>query len=463
MELPEMESMATAIGVSVPVLRFLLCFIATIPVSFLHRFVPSATGKHLYAAVMGGVLSYLSFGFSSNLHFMVPMVLGYVSMVVSRSYCGIITFFIVFGYLIGCHVYYMSGDAWKEGGIDATGALMVVTLKIISCVINYQDGLLKEEDLREAQKKNRLLKLPSVLEYFGYCLCCGSHFAGPVYEMKDYLDWTERKGIWKSTEKGHPSPFGATLRALLQAAFCMGLYLYLVPLYPLTRFSDPLYQEWGFLKRLSYQYMAGFTARWKYYFIWSISEASIIISGLGFSGWTDSSPPEPRWDRAKNVDVLGVELAKSSVQLPLVWNIQVSTWLRHYVYERLVQKGRKPGFFQLLATQTVSAVWHGLYPGYIIFFVQSALMIAGSRVIYRWQQATKGTLFEKILTLMNFAYTLLVLNYSAVGFMVLSLHETLTSYGSVYYIGTIIPMVLILLGKAIKPAKPARSKAKKEE
>ncbi|KAJ8538656.1 hypothetical protein K7X08_029952 [Anisodus acutangulus] len=463
MELPEMETMATAIGVSVPVLRFLLCFVATIPVSFLHRFIPSTTGKHLYAAVMGAVLSYLSFGFTSNLHFIVPMILGYGSMVVSRSYCGVITFFIAFGYLIGCHVYYMSGDAWKEGGIDATGALMVVTLKIISCVINYQDGLLEEEDLREAQKKNCLLKLPSLLEYFGYCLCCGSHFAGPVYEMKDYLDWTERNGIWKSSEKGNPKPLGATLRALLQAAFCMGLYLYLVPFYPLSRFSDPLYQEWGFFKRLSYQYMAGFTARWKYYFIWSISESAVIISGLGFSGWTDSSPPKPRWDRAKNVDVLGVELAKSSVQLPLVWNIQVSTWLRHYVYERLVQKGKKAGFFQLLATQTVSAVWHGLYPGYIIFFVQSALMIAGSRVIYRWQQATKGTLFEKILTLMNFAYTLLVLSYSAVGFMVLSLHETLTSYGSVYYIGTIIPIVLILLGKVIKPARPAKSKARKEE
>lgn len=116
-----------------------------------------------------------------------------------------------------------------------------------------------------------------------------------------------------------------------------------------------------------------------------------------------------------------------------------------------------------------------------------------STVIYRWQQATKGTLFEKILTLMNFAYTLLVLNYSAVGFMVsslffrknlarvqtkrynltigflahvlqvLSLHETLTSYGSVYYIGTVIPIVLILLGKVIKPARPTRSKASKEE
>nr|GMD79960.1 lysophospholipid acyltransferase 1-like [Ipomoea batatas] len=71
---------------------------------------------------------------------------------------------------------------------------MVITLKIISCVINYQDGLLNEEDLREAQKKNRLLNRPSLLEYIGYCLCCGSHFAGPVYEIKDYLEWTERKG-----------------------------------------------------------------------------------------------------------------------------------------------------------------------------------------------------------------------------------------------------------------------------
>jgi hypothetical protein len=75
------------------------------------------------------------------------------------------------------------------------GALMVLTLKVISCAMSYNDGLLKEEELREAQKKNRLIELPSFIEYVGYCLCCGSHFAGPVFEMKDYLEWTERKGV----------------------------------------------------------------------------------------------------------------------------------------------------------------------------------------------------------------------------------------------------------------------------
>ncbi|KAJ9555118.1 hypothetical protein OSB04_009732 [Centaurea solstitialis] len=460
----EMESMASSIGVSVPVLRFLLCFVATIPVSFFHRLVPGGpAARHLYAAFTGALLSYISFGFSSNLHFFVPMFISYAAMVLYRKRCGIISFLSAMGYLIGCHVYYMSGDAWKEGGIDATGSLMVITLKVISCAINYNDGLLKEEDLRESQKKNRLIKLPSFIEYVGYCMCCGSHFAGPVYEVKDYLDWTERKGIWTKSEKGSPSFLGATLKALLQAVFCMGLYLYLVPYHPLSRFSEPIYKEWGFVQRLSYQYMSGFTARWKYYFIWSISEASIIVSGLGFSGWSNSSPPKAQWDRAKNVDVLGVEFAKSSVELPLVWNIQVSTWLRHYVYDRLVQKGKKPGFFQLLATQAVSAVWHGLYPGYMIFFVQSALMIAGSRAIYRWQQSVPPSMaiVKKAFMLLNFAYTLLVLNASCVGFLVLNLDETLAAYASVYYIGTVVPVIVILLGNIIKP-KPARSKARKE-
>ncbi|KAK8362508.1 hypothetical protein V6Z12_A03G106200 [Gossypium hirsutum] len=381
----------------------------------------------------GLVLSYLSFGISSNLLFLVPMLLGYAAMLLYRPKCGIITFFLSFGYLIGCHVYYMSGDAWKEGGIDATGALMVLTLKVISSAINYNDGLLKEEDLREAQKKYRLVKLPSLIEYFGYCLCCGSHFAGPVFEIKDYLEWTEGEGIWAPSDKGlSPSPYGATFRALVQAGISMAVYLYLVPYHPLSRFGEPAYQEWGFWRKLS------------------------------FHGWTESSPPKPKWDRAKNVDIPGVELAKSAVVLPLVWNIQVSTWLRHYVYERLITKGKKPGFFQLLATQTVSAVWHGLYPGYMLFFVQSALMIAGSRVIYRWEQASNVGLVKKTLVFINFAYTLLILNYSAVGFLVLSLHESLALYGSVYYVGTILPITLILLGYII-PAKPARSKARKQQ
>lgn len=167
--------------------------------------------------------------------------------------------------------------------------------------------------------------------------------------------------LWASPT---PSPLLPTLRALVQAGICMGLYLYLSPQFPLSRFSEPLYYEWGFWHRLFYQYMSGFTARWKYYFIWSISEAAIIISGLGFTGWSESSPPKAKWDRAKNVDVLGVELAGSSVQLPLVWNIQVSTWLRYCKFCFLIKSITSPtlltyfvGHRMILLTEYILSVW----------------------------------------------------------------------------------------------------------
>lgn len=79
--------------------------------------------------------------------------------------------------------------------LQCAGALMVLTLKVSSAAFNYEDGLLKEDDLRDAQKRYRLVKMPSLTAYFGYCLNCGTHLAGPVYEFKDYMDWIEGKGV----------------------------------------------------------------------------------------------------------------------------------------------------------------------------------------------------------------------------------------------------------------------------
>ena len=48
-------------------------------------------------------------------------------------------------------------------------------------------------------------------------------------------------------------------------------------------------------------------------------------------------------------------------------------------------------------------------------------------VIYRWQQAVPPTMdvVKKILMFINFAYTVLVLNYSCVGFIVSALSRSL--------------------------------------
>lgn len=53
-----------------------------------------------------------------------------------------------------------------------------------------------------------------------------------------------------------------------------------------------------------------------------------------------------------------------------------------YVYERLAGK-RRPGFRELMITQLVNAMWHGLAPRYIAFFVHSVFFIQFSSVVSR--------------------------------------------------------------------------------
>ena len=51
------------------------------------------------------------------------------------------------------------------------------------------------------------------------------------------------------------------------------------------------------------------------------------------------------------------------------------------MYERVAPAPpRKPGFQSLLFTQLISAVWHGLYPGYLLFFTGTAVWIYFSQV-----------------------------------------------------------------------------------
>lgn len=461
----DLESIASVVGVSVGVARFLLCFIASIPCCAAARLMPAGAVRNLYAAATGIVLSYYSFGPVANLFYFLPVVVGYGSMLVARQHCGFITFAAAFGFLLTWDLNGGPMLPWYRSEFDSydldrspPGALMVLILKVISASMNYQDGLIrKEEDLRDSQKKNRVKSLPSLVQYLGYCFNCGTHLAGPVYEFNDYIDWAEDKGLW-SPDSARPCPasFGAALSAFLRALLCMGIYLFMVPRFPLAKFASLKYQKWGFWHRLKYMYLTAFSARWKYYFVWSISEVAVIISGLGFSGWTapdGDKVVKAKWTRAKNVDILKVEFAKSGVELPMYWNISVSTWLRHYVYERLVPKGGKAGFMELLTTQVVSAVWHGLYIGYLLYFIHSALMISGSKVLYKWQSALpeKAVWARGLGHLINGLFVALVNNYAAIGFLLLSYRETLQAFSSVYYVGTIVPVTIILFGNFVKP------------
>jgi len=175
------------------------------------------------------------------------------------------------------------------------------------------------------------------------------------------------------------------------------------------------------------------------------------------------------WDRATNARPLKVEAVPSAASLPLNWNISVSHWLRIYVYERMTGKHRKGGFKEVMATQITSAIWHGLYPGYILMFVGTGLMMFGSRVLYRYQQGVpehkKGV--KVAFAVAQFLYANFCNNYAPMGFILLGWRETFSAWSGVYYFGTLIPIAVLVWGQVFPPKrrklKPSAEVGKKVE
>jgi hypothetical protein len=82
---------------------------------------------------------------------------------------------------------------------------------------------------------------------------------------------------------------------------------------------------------------------------------------------------KPLFNRVENIRVWDIEFSYKVQEFFNAWNISVHTWLKHYVFLRMVIRGQKVSLFPILTTFAVSAVWHGFYPGYFLFFISSGL------------------------------------------------------------------------------------------
>ena len=143
------------------------------------------------------------------------------------------------------------------------------------------------------------------------------------------------------------------------------------------------YVSYSFLRRVWVLHMFGFTARLKYYGVWSLSEGACILSGMGYKG-VDPKTGQVMWNRLQNVNPWGIETAQNNRAYLESWNINTNNWLRNYMYLRVTPRGKKPGFRASMATFVTSAFWHGFYPGYYLTFILASFLqtVAKSMLCY---------------------------------------------------------------------------------
>ena len=143
-----------------------------------------------------------------------------------------------------------------------------------------------------------------------------------------------------------------------------------------TFYPEHLLTEEYASKHIVYKYLYALcTLKLKiftYYTAFCLMHTAAIASGLSFNKYDENN--KPKFDKVETVKIMGVEFSSRIKDFFGSWNISVHKWLMHYVFLRILKKGRKGVQIKpILTTFLVSAIWHGFYPGYFYFFISSGL------------------------------------------------------------------------------------------
>lgn len=177
-------------------------------------------------------------------------------------------------------------------------------------------------------------------------------------------------------------------------------------------------------------------------------ECGTIACGLSFNGYEDDKVT-PKFDRVQSAGLWNLEFSCRVKDFLANWNISVTKWLKYYVYLRMMPNDKKRGGTNVKAAFTtflVSAIWHGFYPGFYLFFAQAAILDYGAKAAGQVlgphvESKLPGWLVFCLSWLWCYAFCA----YFAIAFALLSFENAIKVYSSMFYIGHIIVFSSIAL------------------
>lgn len=429
---------------------------------YLHPNKTSPFVRHVVATLLGFYLALFCFGWYS-LHFLVQSGLSYGVMIFAglehmHKYCFIVTL----GYLILCQITRVYVFDYGMYSADFTGPMMVITQKITSMVFEIHDGLTKREaQLSPSQKYLAIRRMPSLLEYLSYNCNFMGILAGPTCSYNDYKAFIEgtnyqprhqdnangkENGKWKQSE---PSSQSAVVSKLCTCALSLGIYLSLCKVLPVGHvIDDEFLSSAPIHSQVVYLYLSMLALRPKYYFVWTLADAINNAAGFGFNGYDKDG--SPRWDLISNLRILDIEFATSFKLFLDNWNIQTSLWLKRVCYERCQVN-------PTAATFLLSALWHGVYPGYYMTFVTGIVVTMAARAVrhnIRPYFLVSDT-HKRVYDIMTWVATQVAISYTVVPFVLLAVGPSLKFYRSWYFCLHLL-CVLLVMALPVKRRRPPK-------
>ncbi|KAK2594457.1 Lysophospholipid acyltransferase [Conoideocrella luteorostrata] len=468
------EMLSSTVGASPDELKLIFSFLLSYPLAGLLKRVPDAKPYRKNLFIIGTSILYLIglFDLWSGLGTIITSAGGaYLIAKYMRTspYMPWIGFSFVMGHMSISHIRRQALNS--PSTIDITGAQMVMVMKLSAFCWNVADGQLTDELLSDFQKDRALRELPGLLDYAGYILFFPSLFAGPAFDYAEYRRWIDtsmfdipsnvdpsKKPPSRKKRKIPRSGTPAMSKALLGLLW-IALFVILSVNYDYKQLLDESYMRHALWRRIWIMYMVNLVARLKYYGVWSLTEGSCILAGLGYNG-VDPVTGKVFWNRLQNVDPWAVETAQNPRGYLAGWNMNTNNWLRNYVYLRVTPRGNKPGFRASLTTFVTSAFWHGFYPGYYLTFVLASLIQTAAKNLRRlarpfFLDVISGDPLPRKMyyDIASLLITQVTFSFATTPFLVLTFADAMRAWSCVYFYGA--AWTVLCLAFFASPGKPA--------
>lgn len=434
---------------SIDKINFVFYMLLCLPLGVLFRIVfhprrVSASARRLLGLVWGLALSWFCFSWEILILIGLSAVCYMFTSLANPAVVHRFVFIAAMGTLSVAHIYRQATN-YGEHAVDFSGPLMLIVQKVTYIAFNLHDGIAREEsDLTDEQRKEKLKKVPSLLEYFSYLFHYSTILAGPVCTFKEFNDFIDGSDIRpKKPGEKEPSPLMDVLKKMLSGFLCVVILFLTGGHYPISKNADPKFiASEPFYWRVIYGWISGTVAKLRYYFAFKVAEAVNNMGGLGFNGYDENG--KAKWNRVTNANILKIEFATSMKMMMDNWNISSALWLRRTVYERVTHH-------RTLAVFITSSVWHGFYPGYYMMFLTFGLMLEagrmGRRVIRPYFQKTRAlTIIYDVITCIA---TGLCMAEGGVPFQLLELRLSIDYWRSLYFYAHIWCLLQILVCRGV--------------
>uniref|UniRef100_A0A5F8GUE0 Membrane bound O-acyltransferase domain containing 2 n=1 Tax=Monodelphis domestica TaxID=13616 RepID=A0A5F8GUE0_MONDO len=434
-----LQPLSNAVQLPIDQVNFVVCQLFALLAAvwfrtYLHSSKTSSFIRHVVATLLGLYLSLFCFGWYA-LHFLVQSGISYSIMII-----------------IGVE--------------NMHNPMMIITQKITSLAYEIHDGMFrKEEELTPSQRGLAVRRMPSLLEYLSYNCNFMGILAGPLCSYKDYITFIEGRSYQvtqteangkeeRQYERTEPSPNIAVMQKLLVCGLSLLFHLTVSKTLPVEYNIDDHFQATASLPtKVIYLYISIMAARPKYYFAWTLADAINNAAGFGFKGYDKNG--KECWDLISNLRIQQIEFSTSFKMFLDNWNIQTALWLKRVCYERA-------SFSPTIQTFILSAIWHGVYPGYYLTFLTGMVMTLAARTMrnnirHNFIEPPEVKLFYDVITWIT---TQVAISYTVVPFVLLSIKPSILFFSSWYYCLHItgILVVVLLPGK-----KPTREKKIQQE